>query len=59
MVWPTIATLSRFAIVVCGGLIGLDLLGWTASGLYGCVAAGIVTYCILLAISTTRRAWHV
>jgi putative MATE family efflux protein len=59
MIWPTVATLSRFAIVVCGGLIGLDLLGWTASGLYACVAAGIVTYCLLLAVSTTRRAWHV
>jgi putative MATE family efflux protein len=59
MVWPTVATLSRFTIVVCGGLLGLDLLGWTASGLYACVAAGIVAYCLVLTFSTTRRAWHV
>jgi hypothetical protein len=27
------------------------------SGLYGCVAVGIVAFSALLAFSTTRRAW--
>jgi hypothetical protein len=35
------------------------VLGWAASGLYAFVAAGVVAYAVLLAISTTRPAWHV
>ncbi len=59
MVWPTLATAARFAIAAGGGLLALDLLGWSAPGLYACVAAGMVAYSLLLALSTTRRAWHV
>jgi putative MATE family efflux protein len=59
MIWPTVATVSRFVIAAGGGLLALDLLGWTAPGLYACVAAGMLAYSILLAFSTTRRAWHV
>ncbi len=59
MIWPTLATVTRFVIAAGGGLLALDLLGWTAPGLYACVAAGMLAYSILLAISTTRRAWHV
>jgi hypothetical protein len=50
---------TRFVIAAGGGLLALDLLGWTAPGLYACVAAGMLAYSILLAFSTTRRAWHV
>jgi len=59
MIWPTLATAARFAIAAGGGLLALDLLGWSAPGLYACVAAGMVAYSLLLALSTTRRAWHV
>jgi len=59
MIWPTVATVTRFVIAAGGGLLALDLLGWTAPGLYACVAAGMLAYSILLAFSTTRRAWHV
>lgn len=59
MIWPTVATVTRFVIAAGGGLLALDLLGWTAPGLYACVAAGMLAYSILLALSTTRRAWHV
>jgi putative MATE family efflux protein len=59
MIWPTLATVTRFVIAAGGGLLALDLLGWTAPGLYACVAAGMLAYSILLAFSTTRRAWHV
>jgi len=58
MIWPTAATLLRFVIAAGGSLLALDFFGWGVSGLYACVAAGIVAYAILLAVSTTRRAWH-
>ena len=57
MIWPTAATLVRFVIAAGGSLLALDVFGWGVSGLYACVAAGIMAYAILLAISTTRRAW--
>ena len=59
MVWPTVATASRIVVVIGGGLLALDVLGWAASGLYAFVAAGVVAYAVLLAVSTTRPAWHV
>jgi Na+-driven multidrug efflux pump len=59
MIWPTVATVTRFVIAAGGGLLALDLLGWTAPGLYACVAGGMLAYSILLAFSTTRRAWYV
>ena len=58
MIWPSLATLARFAIAAGGSLLALDFFGWGVSGLYGCVAAGMLTYSILLAVSTTRRAWR-
>jgi hypothetical protein len=39
-------------------LLALDFFGWGALGLYAYVAVGIIAYAVLLAISTTRRAWH-
>ncbi|GEP58143.1 MATE family efflux transporter [Reyranella soli] len=59
MIWPTLATATRIVVVIGGGLLALDVLGWAAPGLYACVAAGVVAYALLLAVSTTRRAWHV
>ncbi len=47
------------------GLFGLAMalnfaaMGAGDTGLYACVAAGMVAYSLLLALSTTRRAWHV
>jgi len=35
----------------------LDRFGWGMSGLYACVATGIIAFLLLLAFSTTRRAW--
>ena len=58
MIWPTLATATRIAVVIGGGLFALDVLGWAAPGLYACVAAGVVAYAVLLSFSTTRRAWH-
>ncbi len=58
MIWPSAATALRFALAAGGGLLALDVLGWGAAGIYGCVAAGIVAYSVLLAVSTTRRAWR-
>ncbi len=57
MVWPTAATTARIVVVIGGGLLALDVLGWSAPGLFACVAAGVVAYAVLLALSTTRRAW--
>jgi Na+-driven multidrug efflux pump len=57
MVWPTVATMTRIVVVIGGGLLALDVLGWAGPGLYACVAAGVVAYAVLLAVSTTRRAW--
>ena len=57
MVWPVVANFTRIAIAAGGSLLALDKLGWGVSGLYACVAAGIVAFSLLLAFSTTRRAW--
>ncbi len=38
-------------------LLALDHFGWGISGLYTCVAVGIVAFSAVLAFSTTRRAW--
>jgi len=57
MIWPVAANLTRITIAVGGSLLALDRFGWGASGLYGCVAAGIVAFSLLLVFSTTRRAW--
>ena len=58
MIWPSAATAARFAVAAGGGLLALDVLGWGAPGIYGCVAAGILIYSLLLALSTTRVAWR-
>ena len=58
MIWPAVATAARFAVAAGGGLLALDWLGWGVGGLYGCVAAGIVTYCLMLVFSLTRPAWR-
>ena len=58
MIWPSAATAARFAVAAGGGLITLDMVGWGAPGIYGCVAAGILIYSLLLAVSTTRPAWR-
>ena len=57
MVWPVMANLSRIAIVLCGSLLALDVPGWGMRGLYGFVALGIVSFSLVIAYSTTRRAW--
>ena len=57
MVWPVMANLSRIAIVLCGSLLALDVLGWGMRGLYGFVSLGIVSFSLVIAYSTTRRAW--
>ncbi|NDH62489.1 MAG: MATE family efflux transporter [Alphaproteobacteria bacterium] len=57
MLWPVGANLTRITIAAGGSLLALDTLGWGVSGLYACVAAGIVAFCLVLAFSTTRRAW--
>ena len=41
IIWPSAATAARFTVAAGGGLIALDVLGWGAPGIYGCVAAGI------------------
>jgi Na+-driven multidrug efflux pump len=56
MVWPVAANLARIAIAAGGSLLALDQFGWGISGLYACVAVGIVTFSLLLGFSTTRRA---
>jgi len=58
MIWPSAATAARFTVAAGGGLVALDVLGWGAPGIYGCVAAGILIYSLMLAVSTTRRAWR-
>ena len=57
MVWPVMANLSRIAIVLCGSLLALDVLGWGVRGLFAFVALGIVSFSLVIAYSTTRRAW--
>jgi putative MATE family efflux protein len=57
MVWPVAANLARIAIAAGGSLLALDQFGWGVPGLYACVAGGIVAFSLLLAFSTTRRAW--
>jgi len=57
MVWPVVANLSRITIAVCGSLLALDVLGWGVRGLFVFVAMGIVSFSVVLAFSTTRRAW--
>jgi hypothetical protein len=56
--WPTAATLARFVFAAGGGVLALDVLGWGAAGIYGCVAGGILIYSLLLALSITRLAWR-
>lgn len=57
MYWPVAANLTRITIAAGGSLLALDQFGWGVSGLYACVATGIVAFSLLLAFSTTRRAW--
>lgn len=57
MYWPVGANLTRIAIAGGGSLLALDSFGWGVSGLYACVAVGIVAFSAVLAFSTTRRAW--
>ncbi len=57
MVWPIGANVARIAIAAGGSLLALDHFGWGVSGLYAAVAAGIVAFSLVLAFSTTRRAW--
>jgi hypothetical protein len=57
MYWPVAANLTRITIAAGGSLLALDQFGWGVSGLYTCVAIGIVAFSALLAFSTTRRAW--
>ena len=57
MVWPVAANLTRITIAAGGSLLALDQFGWGVSGLYASVATGIVAFSLLLAFSTTRRAW--
>ena len=57
MIWPVFANLARITIAVGGSLLALDHFGWGVSGLYASVAAGIVAFSLVLAFSTTRRAW--
>ncbi len=57
MMWPVGANLCRIVIAGGGSLLALDYLGWGASGIYACVALGIVAFASVLAFSTTRRAW--
>ena len=57
MVWPVAANVARIAIAVGGSLLALDQFGWGVSGLYASVATGIAAFSLLLAFSTTRRAW--
>jgi putative MATE family efflux protein len=57
MYWPIGANLIRIAIAVGGSLLALDFFGWGVSGLYACVAIGIVAFSAVLAFSTTRRPW--
>ncbi len=57
MVWPVVANLGRITIAVCGSLLALDVLGWGERGLFAFVALGIVAFSLVLAFSTTRRAW--
>ena len=57
MIWPVVANLTRITIAAGGSLLALDQFGWGVSGLYACVATGIVAFSLLLAFSTTRRAW--
>ena len=58
MYWPVAANLTRIVIAGGGSLLALDQFGWGISGLYACVALGIVAFAGLLAFSTTRRAWR-
>ena len=57
MYWPVAANITRITIAGGGSLLALDQFGWGVSGLYACVALGIVAFSALLAFSTTRRAW--
>jgi putative MATE family efflux protein len=57
MYWPVAANLTRITIAAGGSLLALDRFGWGMSGLYACVATGIIAFSLLLAFSTTRRAW--
>jgi putative MATE family efflux protein len=57
MYWPVAANITRIVIAGGGSLLALDHFGWGVSGLYAFVAAGIVAFALLLAFSTTRRAW--
>ncbi len=57
MIWPMFANFTRITIAAGGSLLALDIFGWGVSGLYACVAAGIVAFSLVLAFSTTRRAW--
>ena len=57
MIWPVAANLTRITIAGGGSLLALDHFGWGVSGLYTCVALGIVAFSAVLAFSTTRRAW--
>ena len=57
MYWPVGANLTRITIAAGGSLLALDTFGWGVSGLYAFVAAGIVAFSLVLAFSTTRRAW--
>lgn len=58
MYWPVAANITRITIAAGGSLLALDQFGWGISGLYACVATGIVAFSLLLAFSTTRRAWR-
>lgn len=58
MVWPFIAGLVRLGVAGGGGVLVVLGLGGRADGLFACVAAGLVAFGTLLAVSLRTRVWY-
>lgn len=56
--WPVVGNVTRFSIVLGGGLIMNAVAEITVEGLFTLVAVGIVTYGVIVAGSVKLGAWR-
>jgi putative MATE family efflux protein len=56
--WPVVATALRFVISVGGGALCVHAFGTGVEGIFVCLAAGMVFYGTLTAISLKQGAWR-
>ncbi len=58
MRWPFAAALARVACAAGAGALAAGPLGWGLTGIFGCVAAGLVAYGTLVACGVRSAVWR-